>query len=101
MSEGHLAYWELFPTIDHVVPVSRGGVDSEENWVCCSMLTNGIKANWTLDQLQWELLPPGDMKEWDGMLDWFLQHVERNSALLQMPYLKTWYYAALSIINSR
>jgi len=62
MTEGHLAYWELFPTIDHVKPVARGGADSEDNWVCCSMLTNSIKSNWTLEQLQWELLPPGDVK---------------------------------------
>ena len=45
MTEGHIAYWELFPTIDHVIPVARGGADSEENWVCCSMLTNSIKSN--------------------------------------------------------
>lgn len=47
MTEGHLAYWELFPTIDHIQPVARGGIDTEENWVCCSMLTNSIKSNWT------------------------------------------------------
>ena len=56
MSEGHMAYWELFPTIDHILPVARGGLDSEENLVCCSMLTNSIKSNWTLEQLQWQLL---------------------------------------------
>jgi hypothetical protein len=57
MDEGHIAYWELFPTIDHVIPVARGGKDEETNWVCCSMLTNGIKSNWTLEELGWELLP--------------------------------------------
>ena len=25
MSETHIAFWELFPTVDHVVPVARGG----------------------------------------------------------------------------
>ena len=27
MTECHIAYWHLLPTIDHVVPVSRGGTD--------------------------------------------------------------------------
>lgn len=66
MTEGHMAYWEIFPTIDHVVPVAIGGGDSEENWVCCSMLTNSIKSHWTIEQLQWQLLPPGSIAEWDG-----------------------------------
>ena len=34
MSDCHIAYWELVPTIDHREPVSRGGEDKEENWVC-------------------------------------------------------------------
>lgn len=33
MSECHIAYWELSPTIDHVVPVARGGADDETNWI--------------------------------------------------------------------
>jgi hypothetical protein len=32
-SESHFAYYELCPTIDHVVPVTRGGSDSSENLV--------------------------------------------------------------------
>jgi hypothetical protein len=35
-SETHPAYWELFPTIDHVVPVARGGADDETNIVTTS-----------------------------------------------------------------
>ena len=97
MTEGHLAYWEIFPTIDHIQPVTRGGFDSEENWVCCSMLTNSIKSNWTLEQLQWTLLPSGDMNEWDGMLRWFLNQIGRDSSLLQIPYLRTWFAAAKHI----
>lgn len=32
----HFAYWELSPTIDHPLPVSRGGADDESNWVTTS-----------------------------------------------------------------
>ena len=94
MTEGHIAYWEIFPTIDHIQPVTRGGADSEENWVCCSMLTNSIKSNWTLEQLQWKLLPPGKIQEWDGMMNWFVKQVNSDSSLLQNPYLKTWFNAS-------
>jgi hypothetical protein len=29
----HFGFWELFPTIDHYVPVARGGADDESNWI--------------------------------------------------------------------
>jgi hypothetical protein len=88
MDLGHMAYWEVFPTIDHVVPVARGGEDAEGNWVCCSMRTNQIKSNWTLDELGWSLSPPGEMAEWDGMMGWFIDHLDRHPSLLAVPYLR-------------
>ena len=30
MSDTHMIYWELFPTIDHLIPVARGGQDNEK-----------------------------------------------------------------------
>lgn len=100
MSEGHLAYWEIFPTIDHIVPVARGGADSEANWVCCSMLTNSIKSNWTLEQLQWQLLPPGNLSEWDGMIGWFVQQVLADPGVLKNAYIKRWLGAAAELMNN-
>ena len=94
MSEGHIAYWELFPTIDHVVPVARGGTDTMDNWVCCSMLTNSIKSNWTLDQLQWKIHDRGDFKVWDGMIGWFQRQVSEDPNVSKSPYIKKWYSAA-------
>ncbi len=95
MSEGHIGYWELFPTIDHLIPVARGGKDNHSNWVCCSMLTNSIKSNWTLEQLQWEVLPEGNLQEWDGMIHWFIQQVHRDKKQQEHSYIKTWFNAAL------
>jgi hypothetical protein len=46
MDRTHLAFWELFPTIDHVMPVTCGGADDESNWVCTSMRSNQIKTHW-------------------------------------------------------
>ncbi len=96
MSEGHIAYWELFPTIDHVMPVAMGGEDQESNWVCCSMLTNSIKSNWTIEQLQWELLPKGNLEDWDGMIHWFVEQVKSDKKLIEVPYIKKWFNAALN-----
>ncbi len=95
MSESHVAYWELFPTIDHIIPVARGGADDETNWVCTSMLRNSAKSNWTLEELGWTLQPPGDYNQWDGLIGWFLKYTERYPAHLQETYIKRWHNAAL------
>jgi len=95
MTEGHIAYWELLPTIDHLYPVARGGSDTEDNWVSCSMTTNSIKANWTLEELGWKLLPSGDSRVWDGLLGWFVEQINRDQTLLKEPYFKRWQGAAL------
>jgi hypothetical protein len=78
MSETHAAFWDLFPTIDHIVPVARGGVDDESNWVTTSMASNAAKANWTLEQLGWNLAPPGDLESWDGMSSWLLDYLDEH-----------------------
>ena len=42
-----------------MVAVARDGVDAEQNRVTKSQLRNS-KANWTLEELSWKLLPPGN-----------------------------------------
>ncbi|MEZ4324856.1 MAG: HNH endonuclease [Polyangiales bacterium] len=75
MSESHQGFWELFPTVDHVVPIARGGTDDESNWMTCSMLRNSAKAHWTLDELGWHVVPSGDLATWDGLTSWFVRFV--------------------------
>lgn len=58
MKRSHFAFWELFPSIDHVVPVARGGADDETNWVTTSMLRNSAKSHWTLEELGRTLVAP-------------------------------------------
>ena len=60
----HFAFYELFPTIDHLVPVSRGGADNESNWVSTSMIRNAAKSNFTVEELGWQTAPPGSLREW-------------------------------------
>ena len=51
MTETHMVYWELFPIIDHIFSIARGGKDVEENWITTSMIRNSAKANWTLQEI--------------------------------------------------
>ena len=94
MDACHFAFWELAPTIDHVLPVSHGGTDDESNWATTSMLRNSAKTNFTLGELGWSLHPPGDMKCWDGLLGWFIEQASADRSVLDDPYLRRWFGAA-------
>lgn len=99
MSECHIAYWELMPTIDHIHPIAQGGTNEDNNLVCTSMMRNSAKSNFTLEQLDWELHPQGDLDEWDGLIKWFLSYVEKYENFLQIKYIKQWYLAAKKKVN--
>lgn len=99
IAETHPAYWELIPTIDHVIPVAQGGEDCESNWVTTSMLRNSAKANWKLDELGWSLLPVGDLAHWDGLSRWLIRHVEKQDTVNQEPYVIRWYRAARVVLR--
>ncbi|WP_434579223.1 hypothetical protein [Thermoanaerobacterium thermosaccharolyticum] len=94
MEETHIAYWELVPTIDHIIPIATNGEDIEENWVTTSMLHNSIKSNWTLEQIGWKLVAPGNLNEWDGLTNLFISIVENNNNLLEDNYIRKWYLLA-------
>ncbi len=79
--KSHMAHWELYASVDHVVPVARGGAHEMDNWVTTSFMHNLIKRHWRLEDLGWELLPPGRLDEWDGMLGWFLRYTEKRNDL--------------------
>lgn len=91
MSECHIAYWELMPTIDHIKPIAQGGTNDDSNLICTSMIRNSAKSNFTLKQLGWEIQPQGNLDEWDGLVHWFLNYVEKYPDFLQIEYIKQWY----------
>jgi len=99
MDRCHIAWWELMPTIDHIVPIARGGKDEEFNWVTTSMLKNSIKSNWTLDEMEWMIHPPGDINEWDGNIRWFLEYVDEHRTVMEDNYVKKWYNAAIKCLK--
>lgn len=100
MAETHPAYWQLFPTIDHVLPVARGGADEEMNWVTTSMLKNAAKANWTLEELGWHLQPPGSPTDWDGLMSLFVEFIDADRSVLKDAYLRRWHTAANRVLAS-
>lgn len=94
MAKTHIAYWELFPTIDHILPIACGGKDEESNWATTSMLHNQVKSNWSLEQLNWKIHECGNINEWDGLTSLFIQLVEKDQSLLKENYIKNWFRAS-------
>ena len=107
-SESHIAFWELFPTIDHIIPVARGGRDSIENWVTTSMLRNSAKSNALLDEIGWTLHPEGALNEWDGLTSWLINYVSESDDLASLTdeskrykkYIQLWTRASSRALNA-
>ena len=95
----HRAYWELLPTVDHIVPIARGGEDIFENWATTSMLNNSIKSNWTLEELRWDICPAGDLTKWDGLTKKFISLAEATPSILADPYIRRWYNISKKMID--
>lgn len=91
MTQTHIAYWELIPTIDHIYPIAKGGHDDKNNWVTTSMKNNSIKSNYTIDEIHWKLYPQGNIEVWDGLTKPFIELVNINKYLLNDNYIKSWY----------
>jgi len=89
----HPAYWEVGATIDHEIPVTRGGLDEPSNWKTTSMARNSAKMNWKLDELGWKLKAPGDFSQWDGMIRWFVEYASAHPDALDGG-LRRWLQAA-------
>jgi hypothetical protein len=93
----HPAFWELSATLDHVIPVTRGGADDESNWVTTSMARNSAKSNGTLEEIGWSLHPLGDMKQWDGLLGWFVEYATAHPHVVASAYMRSWLRAAKAV----
>ncbi len=87
----HQAWRDLFPSIDHIVPLAFGGTNDEDNLVCTSMKRNMAKATSSLEELGWEICPAGKLDEWDGLLSWFIRYVQMHPEALNNSYTRGWY----------
>ncbi|MBL8521584.1 MAG: HNH endonuclease [Betaproteobacteria bacterium] len=97
--ESHHVFWELWPVIDHVVPVTRGGIHDESNFVTTSTNNNNAKGNALLEEIEWKLRPePGPEETWDGLLSWYLRIIEIRPEILSNSQVMAW-HKALGAIN--
>jgi 5-methylcytosine-specific restriction endonuclease McrA len=97
VSETHPSYWQLCATVDHLVPIARGGADTESNLVTTSMLRNSAKAHWLVEELGWMLNPRGDCSNWDGLMSWFVTQVGVEPSCMRQPSIRRWYLAATRV----
>lgn len=77
-SRTHPAYWDLAPTIDHVVPVTRSGSNDGVNLVTTSQTRNSLKGSARLDEIGWRLHEPGRLVDWDGLTGWYAGFLETH-----------------------
>jgi hypothetical protein len=94
LSETHIAFWDLLPTVDHEFPIARGGKDCIDNWITTSQLRNSAKANWTLEELGWAKHPADNIANWNGLTSWFLDYVSHHPEHFGDSYIRTWHKAA-------
>lgn len=99
MTETHMIYWELFPTIDHLVPVSRGGRDNIDNWITTSMIRNSAKSNWTIEEIGWTLHDKGNLCNWDGLTKYFIDLTNKNTDYEKDSYVRGWKTGLIKAIN--
>ncbi len=92
MTETHMIYWDLFPTVDHIIPIARGGNNQEDNWITTSQLRNSAKSNFTIEELGWELLPNGKLEDWDGLCSIFLTLVNNENIVKKHFSKEDWKY---------
>ena len=100
MSEISMVYQELFTTIDHFVPVARGGKDEESNWITTSMVLNSAKSNWTIEELGWKLYNKGELEVWDGLINCFLELTNKNPLYEKGNYISELKKALLKAKNT-
>jgi len=92
----HPIYWSLQPTLNHLVPLGRGGRDELDNQVTTSMMQNALKGQWTLEELGWKLQPAGSIADWDGLMGWFCEYVGESREGLSKAPIAAWYRAAVN-----
>lgn len=78
MSDCHIAYWEMFPTYDHIVPIARGGKDESSNIVTTSQMMNSSKSGFLLEETGLKIVPGGNIADWDGMISWYINYMSKN-----------------------
>ncbi len=89
MCSCHQAYWELISTIDHQLPVTRGGCDEDDNLVTPSCGTMPSLTGLLKSRVGGSILRAPH--QWDGLMQGFLDLTEVRPSILSNSYVKSWY----------
>ena len=100
VSDCHLAFWYLMPSLDHIVPVALGGPDDMSNWAATAGFRNQAKGLASLEDMGWTLHDAGKIEDWDGMSRQFLEIVGKHEELLDDKMIKEWYNATKEVFKS-
>lgn len=82
----HLSLWAWFPATNYIHPHAYGGLNTLDNYVTTSLLTNGANGAATSEELGRDLPPPGNIGKWDSLTSWFLEEAKADQALRADPY---------------
>ena len=93
----HQAWWDLSPSVSHITPTEIEGSDDTENLVCASTRRNFQKLDATPEEVGWQFLPPGNLDDWDGLLHWFIEYVNKNPDVKENNYINNCYKACTAL----
>jgi 5-methylcytosine-specific restriction endonuclease McrA len=88
----HLLVWVLWPSVDHIIPVSQGGLNEMSNYTTANSKFNMFKGNILNEHLGLEFLDAAD-KNWKGLEDEYqslLIKYRDQVPLSRLPKLENW-----------
>ena len=102
----HIIMWQLWPAVDHVIPISKSqdtvSANALENLVTTSASRNSEKSASDPSVLGWSLLISSPKAEWDGLVTWYVQYLTRDESWFEHPTsgkrLRRWYRRLVSAI---
>lgn len=97
--DSQIIYRDFKPSMDHILPISRGGTNDPSNWATTSVKGNSAKSIFTLEQLNWKLHTEGDINDWDGLSGLFVEMVEKEPALKHINGVSSWYNATKRLMG--
>lgn len=105
----HWVYWRLWPTVDHRVPIAKGGhATSMDNLVTTSQMTNSAKGAWTDEAAPAHMrvslidLATVQRESWDGLMPWFVWMLDMHPPLRgRDKSMDLWWTVAKKFLNKK
>ncbi|WP_000636862.1 hypothetical protein [Leptospira interrogans] len=78
-----------------IVPIAKGGSDSYENLITTSMENNLLKFNFLLNEIEFVIKEKGNLKNWNGLIDWCKSYIQDKSIEFFDDSMKRWHNALI------